>query len=446
MEIDNKDSEAPVDPHTGLLSATTAISYRSEPMRNRLPLMPNHEGGVTDEDISMSSWAYGDPATPMLETYPDEPFIIRLLDGAHEEQHAFNIEGMSWRKEITDPVSPIVEEQTIGISEAFNIRIDKPYSAGDYLYYFGGIDDLWLGLWGIIRVHNCIQKNLLPLCREQNLPPPKKFEPPKGAVVRKFSVAAIQKNLVYNKYGDHDPDGLLFVPLDNVYDVIKGKEKPIPLILRANAGDWIEVTLYNMFDTNRPIKHFEYPSVPLEYPHKPSDRVSLNPQFLSYDPIRSSGINVGYNKVEQTAGPGEKIRYLWHADKEYGACIINSFGDVRNHRYHGLFGAIIIEPVEAVWFDGLNCRKKTYGEQAIITSPEKETFREFVLFAQNGIRLLDKNGNLIKTTEQDAEESAHGAPDHEDTGEKGYNYRSERFFNRLKQNPQISKVFSSKEH
>ena len=43
-------------------------------------------------------------------------------------------------------------------------------------------------------------------------------------------------------------------------------------------------------------------------------------------------------------------------------------------------------------------------------------------------------------------EGGHGAPDHEDTGEKGYNYRSERFFNRLRRVPLIDKVFDSKVH
>ena len=415
------------------------INYRSEPMRERLKIK-------NDPSHIFSSVVYGNPATPILETYPGEPFVIRLLDGAHEEQHAFNIEGMSWRKEITDPVSPVVQQQTIGISEVFNIRVDEAYSPGDYLYYFGGTDDLWLGLWGIIRAHKCIRKNLLPLCREQNILPPPPEHPPEGANIRRFSVAAIQKDLVYNKYGDHDPDGLIFVPVEHVKDVVKGRKKPMPLILRANAGDWIEITLYNMFDINCPIEYFDYPSVPLDYPHKPSDRVSLNPQFLKYDPICSSGINVGYNKEEQTVGPSEKITYLWHADKEYGGCIINSFGDVRNHRYHGLFGAIIIEPVQAEGFDGLKKCDVNYGEQAVIASPGEEPFREFVLFAQNGIRLLDKNGELIKTTEQDSEEGGHGAPDHEDTGEKGYNYRSERFFNRLQRDSRIYKVFSSKQH
>ena len=77
-------------------------------------------------------------------------------------------------------------------------------------------------------------------------------------------------------------------------------------------------------------------------------------------------------------------------------------------------------------------------EEAVIAAPGTETFQEFVLFAHSGIRLLDKDGNLIKTTEQGmepGEEGGHEAPDHEDTGEKGYNYRSERFFNRLQRVP-----------
>ena len=188
--------------------------------------------------------------------------------------------------------------------------------------------------------------------------------------------------------------------------------------------------------------------MPLDFPHKPGNRVSLNPQFLKYNPVTSSGINVGYNLVEQTVAPGEKIKYLWHADREYGTALLSSFGDLRNHRYHGLFGAIIIEPVGAKYYCGTRQMKENHNECAVITAPGEETFREFVLFAHNGIRLLDKDGVVIKTTEQDMEEGegGHGAPDHEYTGEKGYNYRSERFFNRLKRVPIISKVFDSKTH
>lgn len=316
------------------------INYRSEPMRERLRKQE-------DPAYIFSSYVHGDPATPVLETYPGDELMIRLIDGAHEEQHVFNITGMSWRKELADERSPLAASQTTGISEAFNLHIKEPYQPGDYLYYFGGIDDAWL-----------------------------------------------------------------------------------------------EVTLYNLWDPERPIPYFEYPTVPLEMKHKPSSRVSLNPQFLKYDPICDSGINVGYNPKEQTVGIGESKRYFWKADREYGTCIIQSFGDMRNHRYHGLFGAVIVEPPGAQWYENFTKKKNPFAEQAVITAPGTESFREYVLFIQNGIRLLDAQGHLVQTAA-----GHNGDPvEAEDTGEKGYNYRSERFANRLARDKRVWKVFSSKVH
>lgn len=438
----DKDGE-PLNPpeHPGSADdpGVMGINYRCEPMRERLKIK-------NDPAHIFSSFIYGDPDTPILETYPGDPIRIRLLDGAHEEQHVLNITGMPWRKEIANVKSLLVQSQTIGISEAFNIQINEPYAAGDYLYYSGGIDDLWLGLWGIIRAYAVPHERLLPLCGMRPVAPVK--TPPHGAVIRKFEIAAIQSDIVYNRFGDHDPEGLIFVPMKQAHDGMCGKKDPVPLVLRANAGDWIEVTLHNLFDPKKPIEYHDYPSVPLDFPHEPGNRVSLSPQFLKYDPVCSSGINVGYNAAEQTVAPGGGIKYLWHADREYGTVLLNSFGDLRNHRYHGLFGAIIIEPTGALYYNGIRQTDENYNENAVITAPGAETFREFVLFAHNGIRLIDKNGELIKTTEQDltGDETGHEAPDHEDTGEKGYNYRSERFFNRLKRIPAISKIFDSKAH
>lgn len=411
------------------------INYRCEPMRERLK---SH----CDPAYIFSSIIHGDPATPILETYPGDEIIIRLLDGAHEEQHAFNLTGLSWKKEITNVFSPDVASQTIGISEAFNIHITKRYRPGDYLYYFGGIDDVWLGLWGIIRVYSCRNKRIKPICKPKDTIIPLPPYPAHDAVIRRYEIAAIQRDIPYNKHGDHDPDGLMFVPLEDVKIAGQKDYRPKPLILRANAGDWIEVTLHNLFDADHPIPYFDYPRVPLDCAHKPSMRVSINPQFLNYDPVHDSGINVGYNHHEQTVGVGECKKYLWYADKEYGACNIQSFGDLRNHRYHGLFGVIIIEPAGAKWYKSFSMCKTIYDESAVITAPGTETFRECVVVVQNGIRMLDKNNQLVKTTAGEEGEE----PDAEDTGEKGYNYRSERFANRLKHNSQISKIFNSRIH
>lgn len=412
------------------------INYHSEPMRERLKC---HD----DPAYIFSSLVHGDPATPILETYPGDEIIIRLLDGAHEEQHAFNLTGLSWKKEPSDPASPDTASQTIGISEAFNIHITKGYAAGDYLYYFGGIDDAWLGLWGILRAYEKPKKCLKPLCKGKDRILPLPLCPAWDAVIRKYEVAAVQRDIRYNRYGDHDPNGLLFVPLKEAERALCDKDyQPKPLILRANAGEWIEVTLHNLFDPQKPIPYFDYPRVPLDCEHMPSVRVSLNPQFLSYDPVKDSGINVGYNNQEQTVGIGESKKYLWYADKEYGSCILQSFGDMRNHRYHGLFGAAVIEPPGARWYNSFSLCPALYEEEAVISAPGAESFRECVVMIQNGIRLLDKEGNLIKTTATEVGEE----PDAEDTGEKGYNYRSERFANRLKQDDRISKVFSSRVH
>lgn len=411
------------------------INYRSEPMRERLK-------DCSDPAYVFSSLVHGDPATPILETYPGDEILIRLLDGAHEEQHSFNLTGMSWKKEVEDVFSPDVASQTIGISEAFNIRITKPYGAGDYLYYFGGIDDAWLGLWGIIRAYRYPCKRLKPLCKGKDRIMPLPPCPGKDAVVRKYEIAAIQRDIPYNHYGDHDPDGLLFVPLEEADRARDGKYVPKPLILRANAGDWIEVTLHNLFDPDRPVPYFDYPRVPLDMEHRPSMRVSLNPQFLHYDPVADSGINVGFNNQEQTVGVGESKKYLWYADKEYGSCILQSFGDMRNHRYHGLFGAILIEPAGARWYRNFSVAKGLHEEQAVITAPGMESFRECVVLIQNGIRMLDAEGRLVQTATGDEGEMV----DAEDTGEKGYNYRSERFANRLREDSRISRIFCSRAH
>lgn len=410
------------------------INYRCEPMRERL----KKEG---DPAYLFSSLVHGDPATPILETYPGDELMIRLLDGAHEEQHSFNLTGLSWKKEPIDVFSPDTASQTIGISEAFNINITKPYAPGDYLYYFGGSDDAWLGLWGILRAYDHPRRCLKPLCKGNDRILPLPPCPGREAVIRKYEVAAIQKNISYNHYGDHDPDGLLFVPLEDAERAKKRNYQPKPLILRANAGDWIEITLHNLFDPQNPVPYFDYPRVPLDMKHKPSMRVSLNPQFLYYDPVCDSGINVGYNNREQTVGVGESKKYLWYADREYGACIIQSFGDLRNHRYHGLFGAIIIEPPGAKWYRNSSFAKACYEEEVVITAPGEENFRECVVLIQNGIRMLDTDNNLIQTANDGGE-----PVDAEDTGEKGYNYRSERFANRLKRESRISKIFSSKVH
>lgn len=168
LEIKNKDGEQPVDPHTGLPNGTTGISYRSEPMRNRLPLGHMHEG-ATYEDISMSSWSYGDPATPILrayagdqstplfKAYAKERVIIRLLMPADKPRNiSFVLHGHNWRAQPDDPFSTVIPVQgAISIGGVYNIELINGASdvPGDYLYRSGSLRwDVESGMWGIFRV------------------------------------------------------------------------------------------------------------------------------------------------------------------------------------------------------------------------------------------------------------------------------------------------------
>lgn len=68
------------------------------------------------------------------------------------------------------------------------------------------------GLCGIIRAYDRYRECLKPLGKGKDRIMPLPPCPGKDDVVRHYEVAAVQTKLVYNSYGDHDPDGLIFVP------------------------------------------------------------------------------------------------------------------------------------------------------------------------------------------------------------------------------------------
>lgn len=119
-----------------------------------------------------------------------------------------------------------------------------------------------------------------------------------------------------------------------------------------------------------------------------------------------------------------------------------------NHRKHGLFGAIIIEPPESEYFCNFCGKRTEKGEEEVIISNPEETFREIVLFMQNGLALYNKDGELIDLKQEGHEEHEENKEeaeefDTEDQGQKGFNYRSERYENRLKKNKDLTKVMDS---
>lgn len=134
--------------------------------------------------------------------------------------------------------------------------------------------------------------------------------------MRSYDIEAVSLPIVYNKFGDHDPNGLLYVlkqdseriqkrarelfdlPVPQPYEEVR------PLVIRANAGDTVQINFENKL--GRP--------------------ASIHVQGLSYNVLTADGANVGFSPDTTTTS---SIRYLWQADKE-GVYLFSDMADTRS--------------------------------------------------------------------------------------------------------------------
>lgn len=416
-----------------------------------------------DSAYALSSYVHGDPCTPIFEGYVGDPVRVRLLDGSHEESHAINFNRYSWRTQTRNMNSRRTNENHIGISEAFTFEFCLDGTDGedknkdfDVLYYSGGRDDFWLGTWGITRVRGTRIPGLYTLNDRKKLPqrtdplPYKTGEPPEMAIskkpnvpvgtkIREFHVAAIHSDIIYNKFGDHDPFGMTYVEYDDVPKILSGEMNPKPLIITINAGELLELKLTNLLPKNLDVPFF--PEVPVQDKWPNSSRVSMHSQMAVYNVLDSDGTTVGFNP-NQTIGVDDTFTYYWFYEESAQQAILVDFADTINHRHHGLFGALNLAPVGSTTLFNNMKEIACTGDQLTITNPFLPSYRQFSILAQNGIYLLDKDENLLPKMFFEPLVTPFDF-DNEDQGMKGFNLRSEPFFNRLKANEKVSELFRS---
>ena len=171
---------------------------------------------------------------------------------------------------------------------------------------------------------------------------------------RKYHVIALEVPIVFNFYGDYDPNGLIFAlernkeQLDNLREEIKSGDHsrwlsvphPLvrPLVLRARVGETVEIVFEN---------------------HIRERRVGIHLIADRYDVTQSDGAHVGINP-SSLAGPPEgppdsnKRTYIWHCVRD-GVFPFHDAGNLSGGEdgtnVHGLFGALVVEPAEAAWSD-----------------------------------------------------------------------------------------------
>ncbi|MCU0567974.1 MAG: multicopper oxidase domain-containing protein [Oculatellaceae cyanobacterium Prado106] len=389
------------------------VNYRCEPLRER----------PGDPANWFSSEVHGDPETPIFETYPGDPIWLRLVQGAHEEQHSFMVHGMRWHQWRNDLRSPLRNQQTLGLSEAFTFKVEPHYGPGDYLWSLAASDDLWLGCWGLIRAHETTQLNL-PMLPDRTMIPALPALP-YADPVRRYYVTASQQSIPYKGFELTDPSGLRFavtkmVEPDGAIVEMEPSQSIEPLVLRCRAGEWVEITLYNALPSKL-LPELNAPELPIEPPtseREISNRVSLHANLLRYDVRFNDGTFVGQN-TDQTVKPGETRTYRWYADQELGVVYLQDMADFRNHRHHGLIGALVVEATDATPRQAKTQAPQWHGAQAVIHRPGHEPIQEMVLLMQDGLRLF--YAGLVPLPDPDD----NGELDKEDQGQKGFNYRAE---------------------
>ena len=401
----------------------------TSPFKYPAPLQPVNNAGIFG----------GDPFTPLMRAYQNDKVQVRIVAGSHLVTHDFSMPGLKWFFEPSDHNSGYRNNQTVGISEHFEMLFTLPPAKGtaDYQYLADGAQfGIQNGLWGLLRAYDGKTDGkqpalpFLPNNPTGGFPITAQGGCPASAPVKTFTVQAItanqltvaagppNKEMINVRENVYNKGGMLYVlqqengvAVPEFQDILSGKRLPEPLVLRVNAGDCASVTVVNKFDTTTPPSVFlpqnGVPALqilgaaPYNIKLPASAEAGLSPQLLSFDVTTDLGGNLGKNPIQTTdATSGSQKTYNWYAGVlidpetgqyspqavEFGATGLFS-SDPIQQQFQGLEGALIVEPKGAMVEPDSNTRVSANirpGPGATF-----QAFREFVVITN------DNNNELI---------------------------------------------------
>jgi hypothetical protein len=354
------------NPQTG-----SAINMRAEPLfggsTRRFASASRGNGAA---DVMFSSEVHGDPATPLLQAYAGDPVMLRMLTTATEEIHPFTITGHQFRQERFQENSPLINSIGLGVSERFNGYIASAggpmRQPGDYLYYNSTERHFERGVWGLMRVFGSLNNSLKPLpgrtpstdgaVRSENPNPC-----PANAPVRNFGVSVVNvPTTIDSGDGPRLANGRRYVlrRADNQVGFVSDRDPP--MVLRANAGDCVEI----------------------EFTNRSTGVAGLTMEAANFSPDSGYGAAVGLSGRRGVLPGNTSIIRAYFAEAT-GIMRIRDFTRPFFNSGLGLLGAMIIEPAGATYHDPVTNAQIDQGVEAVIRRPDGSFFREFVtLFAE----------------------------------------------------------------
>lgn len=224
---------------------------------------------------------------------------------------------------------------------------------------------------------------------------------PTRAPVKKFDIQAINVEITLNQWLDFYP-GYMFV-LSEELEKVRADEKRNaasrerddydpgavsnglqgdaiqPLVVRANPGDCVIITLTNSTENEEPVGlHIHGSSTIIQKTGKPA--TATNP--------------------DTTVEPGESQIYEWYipADTQEGGLTFHSHGN-REQTGLGMVGTFVVEPPGSRYLSPFTGKAMKSGWEAMIVHPNKPDFREFVLVyhevGDEAFRPLSKNSEML---------------------------------------------------
>lgn len=225
---------------------------------------------------------------------------------------------------------------------------------------------------------------------------------PAGAPVRAFDVTAINVEITLNRFGDFFP-GYMYVLTEDVAGVRaeEAKNKAArenedetfaggavsnglqgdliqPLVIRANQGDCLRITLRNQIDG------------------EPTNMIINGSQML----VQATGKPATANNPEALVKPGEAGEFEWYIrpDLQEGGRAFHSHA-TRDQYSLGLLGAVVVEPRGSRHLSPFTGEEMKSGWEAMIDMASAADFREFVIFYHEAgdetFRILNRKGDML---------------------------------------------------
>lgn len=406
-----------------------ALNFRAEPFAQRLANNP-------EPSQIFSSVVHGDPSTAMVRAYLGDAIVFRLLDVTMNESNVFTLSGHTFWSERYAQEANRKHSLHIGIAERYDLVIPEAggprHQAGDYMFFNGRSSKFSEGSWGLIRVLDKPVSDLQPLPNKaygKEGIPERLPVCPKEAPVKSFNVVALDHpGMSFNsnapeaievdferKIELRNPQAKIYVLEDEVQKV-GGDVQPMPLTLRANVGDCLQIKLTNKLKEGR---------------------ASFSAFGLAFDPKDSQGLNLGNNPGDQTVAPGESRMYTYYADPFNGETqtLVWDWGNVSMNPRNGLYGGIIIGPKGSQYRDpktGEDISLKNSWNADVIVDRTIEGYENRASYRDVALYFQDED-NIIGTSFMPYVQNVAGLT--------GVNYRAEPYLHREETGCSLGRMF-----